>query len=66
MGTPGYIAPEILDNSMCYTEKVDIWSTGIITFMLLTEDMFLKGRNEKIRQLETVSEQYVLNRINQK
>ena len=34
LGTPYYIAPEILKGS--YDEKCDIWSIGAITFLMLT------------------------------
>ena len=33
LGTPYYIAPEILDKR--YNEKCDIWSIGVITYILL-------------------------------
>jgi len=35
LGTALYMAPEII-NAQKYDEKVDIWSIGIITYMLLT------------------------------
>ena len=34
IGTPYYISPEILAH--CYSEKCDIWSLGVILFMLVT------------------------------
>lgn len=34
-GTPMYLAPEILSGS-CYTEKVDVWSLGVIFLELAT------------------------------
>eukprot|EP00924_Labyrinthula_sp_SR-Ha-C_P008804 maker-scaffold_2-augustus-gene-3.0-mRNA-1 protein AED:0.11 eAED:0.11 QI:0/0/0/1/1/1/2/0/926 len=35
LGTPGYIAPEILSGNENYTSAVDIWSLGVITYILL-------------------------------
>ena len=37
LGTLPYMAPELVDESRPkYNEKVDIWSIGVTTFMLIT------------------------------
>ena len=36
IGSPLYMAPEIIQNKI-YNEKVDIWSIGVISYMLLTK-----------------------------
>jgi len=38
------MAPEILDKKK-YDEKVDIWSLGVLSYMLLTGQMFFCGKN---------------------
>eukprot|EP00545_Synedropsis_sp_CCMP1620_P013214 CAMPEP_0119011510 /NCGR_PEP_ID=MMETSP1176-20130426/5724_1 /TAXON_ID=265551 /ORGANISM="Synedropsis recta cf, Strain CCMP1620" /LENGTH=1102 /DNA_ID=CAMNT_0006964353 /DNA_START=51 /DNA_END=3359 /DNA_ORIENTATION=+ len=34
-GTPGYLAPEILERWPAYDTKCDLWSVGVILFLLL-------------------------------
>jgi len=45
IGNPYYIAPEILKRK--YDEKVDVWSCGIIMYMLLSGKPPFKGNTEK-------------------
>ena len=34
-GTPGYVAPEIISNRGCNSTAVDMWSVGVILYILL-------------------------------
>lgn len=54
LGTPYYVAPEILEKRG-YTEKVDVWSAGVMLFLLLVADFPFKSSNngelfEKIKR----------------
>ncbi|KAL8855550.1 MAG: hypothetical protein Q9178_007819, partial [Gyalolechia marmorata] len=49
-GTPAFAAPEVLGlgdlddtNDGTYTHAVDIWSTGVITFLILTGETFFRN-----------------------
>jgi len=43
VGTPSYIAPEVLNGS--YDSKCDVWSAGVIMFVLLSGNYPFKGEN---------------------
>lgn len=51
-GTLSYIAPEVLRK--CYTSQCDLWSLGVITFILLSGYMPFSG--EKALQTRNISE----------
>lgn len=44
VGTPIYSAPEILDRN--YTNKIDVWSLGIIFYQMLTDELPFQGANQ--------------------
>ena len=52
LGTPEYMAPEIITVTDNYDCKVDIWSLGIITFRLLHGVLPFKSENlDELREL---------------
>ena len=46
VGTPLYLAPQVLRGS--YTEKCDIWSAGVLVYIMLSGKPPFDGTNEQI------------------
>ena len=45
LGTPLYMAPEIVERK-AYDNKVDIWSLGVIAYMILAGRLPFRGRDK--------------------
>jgi len=58
-GTPYYIAPEVLKRK--YTEKCDIWSCGVILYILLCGYPPFNGDNDKVIMDRVASGKYDFN-----
>lgn len=58
VGTPRYIAPEVLDKK--YTSKCDLWSIGVITYNILAGYRPFEAKNRKALFASIRSGQYPL------
>lgn len=64
-GTPGYVAPEILE-SRPYGKEVDMWSVGVIAYILLCGFPPFYDENNSVSNFVGTHEQiYCMRRFNQ-
>ena len=47
VGTLNFMAPEILQKNPSYNQEIDLWSLGIIIYILFFKDYPFKGNNEQ-------------------
>jgi calcium/calmodulin-dependent protein kinase I len=59
LGTPGYVAPEIL-NGLNYGREVDMWSFGVVLYILLCgyPPFYDDDQDEMFRMIRTVSYEF--------
>ena len=56
LGTPFFVAPEVIDTKKSYDEKCDIWSCGVIFYILLSgQHPFFTVECKKGELLEALS-----------
>ena len=46
-GTPSYVAPEILDGDDGYGKPADMWSVGVVMFLVLRGKLPFQGDTDK-------------------
>ncbi|KAL7718359.1 non-specific serine/threonine protein kinase [Entamoeba marina] len=48
VGTPEYVAPEIINGNVGFTKSVDYWSLGCMIFQFLTGEFPFRGKSDKL------------------
>jgi len=59
VGSPTYVAPEVIENTSYYKEAVDMWAIGVITFVMLTGCFPFYESNIKALYEKIISINYV-------
>jgi serine/threonine protein kinase len=63
-GTPLYLSPEVIENEGKINFKTDIWSSGIVLYLLVFGDTPFKGRNMNELFLQILSKEVNFNHTN--
>lgn len=48
VGTPEYVAPEIINGAVGFSKSADYWSLGCMLFQFITGDFPFKGKSDKL------------------
>ncbi|EKE41895.1 hypothetical protein ENUP19_0121G0071 [Entamoeba nuttalli] len=48
VGTPEYVAPEIINGQIGFSKAVDMWSLGCMLFQFLTGEFPFRGKSDKL------------------
>ncbi|CAD8066579.1 unnamed protein product [Paramecium primaurelia] len=59
IGSPYYMAPEILGNQGLYNKSVDIWSLGAIWYEILVGKTFFKSNQDIINQIQNCKQEQI-------
>ncbi len=61
VGTPYYVAPEVIKSSIAYGPKCDLWSIGVILYILLSGYIPFTGKSAAEVFLRIRYGKYVMN-----
>lgn len=56
-GSMGYMAPEVLTQYARYNQKVDVWSLGVLLYILAVGDIPFTGSSHKEIKSKTLYEE---------